>query len=67
MSIFVLFFLFFVFLGSIVWIWALIDCVKNEPNDGNEKLFWILIILFTHFIGAILYFIIQKPKRNMDY
>ncbi len=54
------------FIGSIIWIWALIDCAKNEPSDGNDKLIWILIILFTHFIGAILYLLIRRPVRKSN-
>jgi hypothetical protein len=53
-----------VLLGSIVWIWALIDCLQNEPPGSSEKIIWILIILFAHFIGAVLYFTIRKPSRK---
>ncbi len=45
------------------WIWMLIECATKEPGDGNEKLIWILIIIFTHLIGAIIYFIVRRPKR----
>jgi len=54
------------FIGSIIWIWALIDCAKNEPSVGNEKLIWILIILFTHLIGAMLYLLIRRPMRKSN-
>jgi hypothetical protein len=46
-----------------VWVWAIVDCVKNESSDGNDKLVWILIIVFTHLLGAILYLLIRRPQR----
>lgn len=45
---------------------ALIDLVKSEFT-GNNKLIWLLIIIFFNFFGAILYFIMaskQKVKMN---
>ena len=54
-------------LGSIFWIWALVDCVTKEPSDDNDKTIWILIIIFTHFIGALLYLLIRRPKRKKLY
>ncbi len=46
-----------------VWIWALVDCITKEPDKGNEKIIWILVIIFTHWIGALLYFLIRRPQR----
>jgi hypothetical protein len=41
------------------WIWMLIDCATHEKN----KLFWFLIILWTHFIGALIYFFVRRQVR----
>jgi amino acid permease len=49
--------------AMIFWIWALVDCAKNEPSQGNEKVVWILIIVFTHWIGALIYFLVRRPAR----
>lgn len=50
--------------GMVFWIWALIDCASKEPNDGsNNKVLWLLLIIFTHFIGALLYILIRRPER----
>jgi hypothetical protein len=43
-----------------VWLWALIDAIQNPTLTGTARLMWILIIVFTHFIGAILYLIIGR-------
>ena len=41
----------------------LIDCIKSKLKDA-DKLIWILIILFFHFIGALLYLIFVKLNKN---
>jgi hypothetical protein len=58
-----LFILFLGFFGTIFWIWMLIDCATNEPSHGNEKIAWIVIIVLTHWLGALIYFLARRPKR----
>jgi hypothetical protein len=45
------------------WLWMLIDCATNEPSEGNDKIVWIIVILFAHWIGAAIYFFVRRPKR----
>lgn len=45
---------------------ALIDIAKNEFN-GNDKLMWILLVIFTNPIGSILYFTIGKKQKIILY
>ena len=62
-------FLFFGFGGlfflaaTIFWVWMLVDCAQYETSDNSSKVVWILVILFTHFLGALLYFCIRKQAR----
>jgi hypothetical protein len=43
----------------ILWIVALVDCIKsNNPN----KVVWIIVIILVPFLGSILYFLIGKSK-----
>ncbi len=51
-----------VFLG-VSWVWALIDCVTKESDQGNSKLIWVLIIVLLHVFGAILYWTVRRPRR----
>lgn len=67
-SIFIVLFVLFMIALSIAstgfWIYALIDCATKEPDDGtSNKIVWLLLIVFTHFIGALLYFLIRRPQR----
>jgi cell division protein FtsW (lipid II flippase) len=45
------------------WIWMIIDCATKEPNEGNDKLVWIVIIVFTQIIGALIYYFVRRPQR----
>jgi Phospholipase_D-nuclease N-terminal len=54
-------------LSTIFWIWMLIDCLTKEPDQGSTKLVWAVVILFTHFIGALLYYFIRRPERKRLY
>ncbi|HTJ79047.1 MAG TPA: PLD nuclease N-terminal domain-containing protein [Rariglobus sp.] len=56
---------FFATLGlllSIFWVWMLVDCA-NAPMPSGDKTAWILILLFTHILGAILYYFIPRRDR----
>lgn len=41
---------------------ALIDILKNE-FEGNNKLIWILVVLFLWIIGAVLYYFIGRKQK----
>lgn len=46
------------------WIWMLVDAIQNRGLSDGEKIAWVIAIIFTHFLGAMLYFFIGHPKRN---
>jgi len=48
----------------IFWIWMLISAVQNKGLSEGEKIAWVLILVFVHLLGAILYFFIGHPKRH---
>ncbi|MFH1303529.1 MAG: PLD nuclease N-terminal domain-containing protein [Planctomycetota bacterium] len=58
-------FIAFVFgvLAFVFWVWMLIDCLKNEPSIGNDKIIWALVIVLLNGIGALLYYFIRRPER----
>jgi len=47
------------------WVWALVLAVQNKGLSDGERIGWVLAIVFVHFIGALLYFLIAHPKRNL--
>ncbi len=48
---------------TVFWIWMLIDCLMNPRLQGTEKLVWVLVILFLHVLGAIIYFVVGRQQR----
>ena len=63
---------FILFIGMMVfgliamasWIWMLVDCLKHESAEGNDKLIWVLVIVLTNWIGALIYFFVRRPERK---
>jgi hypothetical protein len=49
--------------GTVFWIWMIVECATKEPNQGNEKIVWIIVIIFTHWIGALIYYFVRRPQR----
>jgi hypothetical protein len=50
------------FLGIIAAIIALIDISKSKFN-GNDKIAWVLLVLFTGLLGAIFYFALGRKQK----
>ena len=53
--------------GTAFWVWMIIDCATKERSEGNDKVIWILIILLTHVIGALIYFFARRPARIREF
>lgn len=52
----------FLVLGIFLPIIALIDILRNNFQN-NDKLIWVLVILFLPMLNSILYFLIGKKQR----
>ena len=61
--VFPLFFFGFIFLVFAFWIWMLIEVATREPAQGNDKIVWILVVVLTNWIGALIYFFVRRPER----
>ena len=44
-------------LAFVFWIWMLIDAIKNPRLDGSQRIVWVLVIVFLHALGALIYFV----------
>ncbi len=51
-------------LPTVFWLWMLVDCGLNTSLRASHKFLWLLLIFFTHILGAIAYFFIARPKKN---
>jgi hypothetical protein len=46
------------------WIWMLIDAIKNQRLTDGQKIAWVLVILFLHFLGALIYFLAGRSRTT---
>jgi len=49
-------------LSMVFWIWMLIHAIQNKGLTDNERIVWVLVIVFVHLIGALIYFFVGRPK-----
>jgi len=54
-------------LGSVFWVWMIVDCINNKRLSSDSKAVWVLIIIFTHFIGALCYLLFGRPRQQSPY
>ena len=46
------------------WIWMLVNAAQNKGLSDGEKVAWVLIIALVHFLGALIYFFVGRPKAK---
>ncbi|HEX5222199.1 MAG TPA: PLDc N-terminal domain-containing protein [Verrucomicrobiae bacterium] len=46
------------------WIWMLVHAIQNKGLTDGEKVGWVWAIALVHFLGALLYFFIGRPKAK---
>ncbi|MEK6951550.1 MAG: PLDc N-terminal domain-containing protein [Nanoarchaeota archaeon] len=51
-------------LFAIFWIWMLVDAVTRKFKSDIEKVVWVLVIIFTHIIGAVIYYLVVKLRSK---
>ena len=64
LDVFMPFILVLIILTECLWLFALVDCALNESSEGNDKIVWVIIIIFTNAIGAIIYLAARRPQRK---
>ena len=47
-------------LSLVLLIWALVDAIKNPRLSDNERIVWVLVIIFVGCIGPVLYLVIGR-------
>lgn len=46
----------------VFWLWMLIDCLQRKKFE--DKLIWVLVLIFLNILGAILYYFLVKSKER---
>lgn len=60
-----IFWIIFVGIGFILWLWALIDCIRRQFSNPNDKILWLVLIILIGWIGPILYLIVGRKKGTL--
>lgn len=60
-----IFWLIFGFGGLILFLWALIDVLRRQFTNPNDKVLWIVLIVFIGWLGPILYLAIGRKKGTI--
>ena len=50
-------------LSILFWSRMLAGRAVNEAREGDAKIVWVIIVLFTHVFGAGLYLFVRRPRR----
>lgn len=46
----------------VFWILMLVDCAQRSFKNETDKVVWILILVFLHALGAVIYYFAVKKK-----
>lgn len=57
-----LFILALVLLPTLFWVAMLVDVLQRRFSDPTVKLIWVLVVIFTHFVGALVYYIVGRKQ-----
>ena len=52
---------------TVFGIYTVIDAATKEPSEGNDKIIWILVILFAFGLGPLIYWFVRRPQRIAQY
>jgi len=68
LAIVIILFVGFIFLlimfATIFWIWMIVDCAKRKFKEDNEKVIWILLMVFLGVIASIIYYFVIKREAD---
>jgi hypothetical protein len=45
-------------------IWAIIDCINSDERQKSAKIWWVILIVFTWWLGALIYWIATFGKKR---
>jgi hypothetical protein len=58
-----LLFMCLILLCTIFWVWMIIDCATRNMKD-NDKVVWILVLIFLSWLGATVYYFVIKRNAK---
>lgn len=61
----IIFWFIFGLLGFVLFLWALIDVIRRNFSNPNDKILWLVLIIVLGVIGPILYLVIGRKKGTI--
>jgi len=62
-----LFMFLLIIVAMIFWIFMLIDCLsKRKFKTENDKIIWVIVLVFLNWIGALVYYFTIYKKGKQD-
>lgn len=58
-----LFICMFAIVVVVFWIWMIVDVVTKGPS-GDNKIVWVLMVIFLNWIGALIHYFVRKRNRS---
>lgn len=43
---------------TVLWLYTIVDAIQRDFDGENDKVLWVLVILFAGFIGSIIYYFV---------
>ena len=54
-----------VIFAFVFWAWMLVSAIRNPGLTDGEKVAWVIVIVFLHFLGTLLYLCLGRSKRKI--
>jgi hypothetical protein len=51
----------------VFWIWMIVEVATKEPAAEPNKIVWLLVVIFLHWVGALIYYLVRRPERIRTY
>ncbi len=52
---------------TVFWIWMIVDCAKRIGAGSQTHWIWLIVLLFSHFIGGLIYFFVGRTTEAPAY
>ena len=49
-------------LPTIFWIAEIVDVLRRDFYEPNNKVVWVLVVILLHFVGAAIYYFVGKSQ-----
>lgn len=46
-----------------IWVYVIFDCLRSEFVEPNQKLIWVIVIVFVPFFGPLMYLGLSKKGK----